>query len=90
VPEKNGNKIKVAALTAVGGLIIVIITILGFAGGAVDERIDNKIIVHEAETGLVQQQNISEIKQDIAVIQVQQEQISEDIGEIKEILRDGQ
>jgi hypothetical protein len=89
VPEKNGNKIKIAALTAVGGLIIVVITILGFAGGAVDGRIDNKIIVHEAETELVHQQNISDITQDIAVIQVQQKQITRDIGEIKELLREG-
>ena len=88
--DKNGNKIKIAAITAVGGLIIVIITILGFAGGAVDERIDNKIIVHEAETELVHQKDVATIQKDIAVIQVQQKQITEDIGEIKELLRESQ
>ena len=88
--DKKVNGIKIAAMTAVGGLIIVVLTILGFAGGAVDERIDNKIIVHEAETELVHQQDVSDIKQDIAVIQVQQEQISDDIGEIKELLRESQ
>ena len=88
--EKNGSKLKIAAVSAVGGLIIVVITILGFAGGAVDERIDNKIIVHEAETELVHQKDISEIKTDIAVIKQRQEQTTEDIGEIKEMIRDRQ
>ena len=88
--EKNGSKLKIAAASAVGGLIIVVITILGFAGGAVDERIDNKIIVHEAETELVHQKDVSKIQQDIAVMKVQQQQITDDVGEIKEILRNGQ
>ena len=84
---KNGNWLKIASLTAVGGLIITVITILSFAGGAVDERIDGKILVHEAETELVHQQDISEIQQDIAVMTERQEQIQDDIGEIKEMIR---
>ena len=84
---KNGNWLKIASLTAVGGLIITVITILSFAGGAVDERIDTKIIVHEAETEAVRQKQISVIQQDIAVMTVQQKTIQEDIGEIKEMIR---
>ena len=80
---KNGNWLKIASLTAIGGLIITVITILGFAGGAVDERIDTKIIVHEAETAAVQ----FKMQKDIAIIQVQQQQIQDDIGEIKELIR---
>ena len=84
---KNGNWLKIASLTAVGGLIITVITILSFAGGAVDERIDTKIIVHEAETEAVRQKQISVIQQDIAVMTVQQKTIQEDICEIKEMIR---
>ena len=80
---KNGNWLKIASLTAIGGLIITVITILGFAGGAVDDRIDTKIIVHEAETAAVQ----FKMQKDIAIIQVQQQQIQDDIGEIKELIR---
>ena len=43
---KNGNWLKIASLTAVGGLIITVITILSFAGGAIDEKIDGKILAH--------------------------------------------
>ena len=87
MPNTNGSKIKVAAITAVGGLIIVIVTIFGFAKGAVDERIDVKILAHENETEAEHQEDISQIQQDIAVMKVQQEQVAEDIVEIKEILR---
>ena len=80
---KNGNWLKIASLTAVGGLIITVITILGFAGGAVDERIEVQILAHEKDTAVVQYQ----MQQDIAVMTVQQEQIKEDIGEIKEMIR---
>ena len=90
MPEKNGNWIKIASLSAVGGLIVIALTIFSFAGGAVDEKIDNKIIAHEAETELVHQKNVSEIKQDIAVMKEQQKQITDDIGEIKELIRDSQ
>ena len=84
---KNGNWLKIASLTAIGGLIIIVITILGFAGGEVDKRIDVRVLAHEAETELVHQQDISEIQQDIAVMQMQQERIAEDISEIKEMIR---
>jgi hypothetical protein len=49
----------------------------------VKDSIANKIIVHEAATADVQHQ----MQQDIAVIQVQQEAIAEDIKEIKELIR---
>ena len=90
---RNGNWLKIASLTAVGGLIITVITILSFAStvtitdGAVDERIDVKILAHESVTELVHQKEISEIKQNIAVMTVQQQTIQEDIGEIKEMIR---
>lgn len=87
MPSTNGSKIKVAAITAAGGLIIVVVTIFGFAKGAVDERIDVKILAHENETEVEHQQDISQIQQDIAVMKVQQEQVADDIVEIKEILR---
>ena len=80
---KNGNWLKIASLTAIGGLIITVITVLGFAGGEVDKRIDVKILAHEVETAVVQYK----MQQDIAVIQVQQQQIQDDIGEIKEMIR---
>ena len=80
---KNGNWLKIASLTAVGGLIITVITILGFAGGAVDERIEVQILAHEKDTAVVQHQ----MQQDIAVMQMQQERIAEDISEIKEMIR---
>ena len=88
MPERNGNWLKIASLTAVGGLIITVITILGFAGGEVDKRIEVQILAHESETELVHQKDVSEIKQDIAVMKEQQRQITEDIGEIKELIRD--
>ena len=94
---KNGNWLKIASLTAVGGLIITVITILSFASTvtitdvAVDERIDNKIIAHEAEVEVVRQKQIGGIQQDIAVMKIQQklhqEKVEEDIGEIKEMIR---
>ena len=87
MPEKIGSKLKIAAITAVGGLIIVIVTIMGFARGAVDERIDVKILAHESKTEAAHQEEISEIQQDIAVIKTKQEQAADDIKEIKEILR---
>ena len=86
---KNGNWLKIASLSAVGGLIVVILTIFSFAGGAVDEKIDNKIIAHEAETELVHQKDVSEIKQDIAVMKEQNKQIVDDIEEIKELIKNG-
>ena len=79
VPDKNGSKLKIAALTAVGGLIIVIVTIMGFARGAVDERIDVKILAHEKDTEEAHQEEISEIQQDIAVMKVRQQQIQEEL-----------
>ena len=94
---KNGNWLKIASLTAVGGLIITVITILSFASTvtitdvAVDERIDNKIIAHEAEVEVVRQKQIGGIQQDIAVMKIQQklhqEKVEEDIGEIKKMIR---
>ena len=94
---KNGNWLKIASLTAIGGLIITVITILSFASTvtitdvAVDERIDNKIIAHEAEVEVVRQKQIGGIQQDIAVMKIQQklhqEKVEEDIGEIKEMIR---
>ena len=84
------NWLKIGAISAVGGLIIIILTIMSFAGGAVDEKIDNKIIAHEKETEAVHQKDIGEIKQDIAVMKVQQKQITDDITEIKEMIRDSQ
>lgn len=83
---KNGNWLKIASLTAVGGLIITVITILSFAGGAIDEKIDGKILAHGAETAVVQYK----MQQDIAVIQIQQKQIQKDIGEIKKMIRESQ
>jgi hypothetical protein len=88
VPEKNGVKIKVVAMSAIGGLIIVVVTLFGFAKGAVDERIDVKILGHEMETEQEHQQDIAEIKQDIAVMEVQQQQIADDISDIKDLLRE--
>lgn len=84
--EKNGSWLKIGAISAFGGLIVIAITILSFAGGIIDSRIDSRLIEHDAEQAPVQQK----IQQDIAVIQVQQKEIKEDIKEIKELIRDGQ
>ena len=85
---KNVNWIKVGTLSAIGGLIIVLITIFGFAKSAVDERIDVKLLAHEAATESEHRQDISEIKKDIAVMKEQNKRTSEDIKEIKELLKD--
>ena len=79
----NGNWIKVASLTAVGGLIVVIITILSYWGSVVNEKIDNKIIAHERDTEAVHQGQISEIQRDVAIISERQDQIRKDISEQK-------
>ena len=82
----NGNNvswIKVASLTAIGGLIVVVITILSYGGNVVNEKIDNKIIAHEREVEVVYQEKISNIEQDIAVMRERQEQIKKDISEQK-------
>lgn len=100
----NGNGpswIKVASLSAVGGLIVVIITILSYGGSVVDEKIDNKIIVHTSETELVHQENIAEIKQKLAILGVVQKEVQKDIAEqktltqenfeeLKKLIRNGQ
>ena len=79
----NGSWIKVASLTAIGGLIVVVITILSYGGNVVNEKIDNKIIAHEREVEVVYQEKISNIEQDIAVMRERQEQIKKDISEQK-------
>jgi len=79
----NGSWIKVASLTAIGGLIVVVITILSYGGNVVNEKIDNKIIAHEREIEAVYHENISAIEQDIAVMGERQEQIRKDISEQK-------
>ena len=84
---KNGNWKVAASILAAAVSVFVI---LGYVSGGVDEKIDVKIEVHEAQTEIVHQQNINEIKTDIAVIKVQQKQATKDIGEIKELIKDGQ
>ena len=84
----NGNRttwIKVASLTAIGGLIVVIITILSYGGSVVNEKIDNKIIAHERNTEVEHQAQIGKVRQDIAVLSERQERIREDIAEQKKI-----
>ncbi len=77
---KNGNW-KVAATILAAAVSVIVI--LGYVNGGVDGRIDNKINVHSREQEVVQHL----MQQDIAVIQVQQQTIQDDIGEIKEMIR---
>jgi hypothetical protein len=87
VPDKNGSIIKWGAIGALVALVVGLLTILGFAGKAIDERIDAKIMAYENEMGVVHQRQIADIQQDIAVITVQLQQIDENIEEMKELLR---
>ena len=82
----NGGTTKgrVTSIVTIGSLIVIILTIYAFVGGGIDGKIDNKIIAHEKDTEAVQY----EMQQDIAIIQVQQKTIVEDIGEIKQQMKD--
>ena len=84
--EKAQSLLKIGAVSALGGLIVVIITILGYAGGAVDTKIDSKINVHSLQQEAVQHK----MRRDIAVIKVQQETIKDDIAEIKDMVKEAQ
>jgi hypothetical protein len=87
---KNGNWIKVGAISAAGGLIVIIITILGFTKGVIDERIDARILARETATEKVHAEDLAEIKKDIAVMKEQYRNTSEDIKEIKALLKEKQ
>jgi hypothetical protein len=86
VTYRQSTHMKIA-----GGLLAIIVSVLaviGFARADVDERIDGKIIEHEAVFEAKQQEAIGTVRKDVAVLQGKVNDIKEDTQEIKEILRE--
>ena len=85
---QNGNWKKIGAATAIGGLIVITITILGFTENVIDKKIDARILIRETEMEKVHAEDLADIKKDIAVMKEQYKRTSEDIREIKELLKE--
>ena len=66
---KQQNWFKTAAVAA--GLIATVFSIVQYVNSGVDERIDRKIINHEAEFEMEQQVVVGEIREDIATLKEQ-------------------
>lgn len=58
-------------MASILAVIVATLTIIGVVNGGVDERIDNKINVHEKEFEMKQQETVGEIKTDIATLKEQ-------------------
>jgi hypothetical protein len=65
--QEGRLKIALAIFTMVGGTI----GLVTFVNGGVDERIDNKINVHERDFELKQKEVVGEIKMDVATLKEQ-------------------
>ena len=78
---KNGQWKVVFSLL---GAIVAVFSIIAFVNGGVDERIDRKVIKHEAEFEMKQQQTVTEIKTDIATLKANQESAQRQLSTIQE------
>lgn len=73
----------------IGGLLAIVvstISIIGFANLRVDEKIDSKIMKHEAVFESKQQKDLSEVKKNVAVIEQKVDDIKDDVSDNKRML----
>ena len=75
-------KNKQLGVAGVLAAVLSVIGIIGFVNGGIDEQIDDKIIKHEAEFELKQQETIGEIKQDIATLKERSAAVQDKLNDI--------
>ena len=86
VTTKQSGYVKIAG--GVLAILVSILTVVGYANKGVDERIDSKIITHEAVFEAKQQETIGAIRQNVAVLDEKVGDIKEDTKEIKDLLKE--
>ena len=76
----------VKILGGVGTILVSILTVVGIVNSGVNDKIDTKIDIHSAESGLEQQKALEEIRKDVAVLDQKVDSIKETGEHTQELL----